>query len=95
MRSVVDPSCFYRTWTSCRDFIAHRQALGVEEHRPVHTDGTEVKYGCSAQHHIHGHQPITHHHVQGPHSTLELDTDSKYTNMHVTKLFAGNVERVH
>ena len=65
----------------------------MEEHGPVHTDGTEVKYGCSAKHHIHGHQPITHHHVQGPHSTLKLEIDSKYTYIHDTKLFAVNLEQ--
>lgn len=43
-------------------------------HLPVHADGTEVEYGCSAQHHIHGHQAITYQHVQGPNSTLKLHT---------------------
>lgn len=50
------------------------QTLTRQTHIPVHADGTQVEYGCCAQHHIHGHQAVTHQHVQGPNSTLKLHT---------------------
>ena len=55
----------------CEIYIVIRTLTGWT-HIPVHADGTEVEYGCGAQHHIHGHQAIAHQHVQGPNSALKL-----------------------
>lgn len=42
------------------------------EHWPVDADGTEVEDGGGAQHHVHGHQPVTDSGAEGPHAVLEL-----------------------
>lgn len=46
----------------------------VRYESPVHTDGTQVEDGGSAQQDIHGHQSITDVRAEGPDSSQELDT---------------------
>lgn len=48
------------------------------KHWPVDADGTEVEDGGGAQHHVHGHQPVTDGGAEGPHTILEL----KHTETH-------------